>query len=83
MVDHTKFIRDGIEELQKQYVVRDEAALTETLEGAPDQVAGRLWQVTKTGVWLTVQQLTVNGTELGAQEWRDDLFLRYGLDPRT
>ena len=54
MVDHTKFIRDGIEELQKQYVVRDEAALTETLEGAPDQVAGRLWQVTKTGVWLTV-----------------------------
>ena len=24
---------------------------------------------------------TVNGTELGAQEWRDALFLRYGLDP--
>ena len=24
---------------------------------------------------------TVNVTELGAQEWRDTLFLRYGLDP--
>ena len=24
---------------------------------------------------------TVNGTELGAQEWRDILFLRYGLEP--
>ena len=24
---------------------------------------------------------TVNGTELGAQEWRDVFFLRYGLDP--
>ena len=24
---------------------------------------------------------TVNGTELGAQEWRDALFLRYGLEP--
>ena len=24
---------------------------------------------------------TVNGTELGAQEWRDPFFLRYGLDP--
>ena len=24
---------------------------------------------------------TVNGTELGAQEWRDALLLRYGLDP--
>ena len=28
-----------------------------------------------------VQPSTVNGTELGAQEWRDTLFLRYGLDP--
>ena len=24
---------------------------------------------------------TVNGTELGAQEWREYLFLRYGIDP--
>ena len=24
---------------------------------------------------------TVNGTELGDQEWNDALFLRYGLDP--
>ena len=24
---------------------------------------------------------TVNGTELGSQEWRDALFLRYVLDP--
>ena len=35
----------------------------------------------KTGAWLTVLPSTVNGTELGAQEWRDALFLRYGLDP--
>ena len=31
--------------------------------------------VEKTGAWLTVQQLTVSGTELGAQEWGDALFL--------
>ena len=24
---------------------------------------------------------TVNRTELGAQEWRNALFMRYGLDP--
>ena len=24
---------------------------------------------------------TVNGTELGSQEWRDAFFLRYGLEP--
>ena len=34
-----------------------------------------------TGAWLTVQPSTVNGTEMGAQEWRDDAFLRYGLNP--
>ena len=30
---------------------------------------------------MIVQMLTVNGTELGAQEWRDTLFLKYGLEP--
>ena len=28
-----------------------------------------------------MQPYKVNGTELGAQEWHDYLFLRYGLDP--
>ena len=35
----------------------------------------------KTGAWLAVLPSTVNGTELRAQEWRDALFLRYGLEP--
>ena len=35
----------------------------------------------KTGTWLTVLPSTVNGTELGDQELRDALFLRYGLEP--
>ena len=30
---------------------------------------------------MTVPPSTVNGTELGAQECRDSLFLRYGLEP--
>ena len=34
-----------------------------------------------TGGCLTVQQSIVNGTELGAQECRYALFLRYGLYP--
>ena len=40
-----------------------------------------LQRATKTRSWLIVQPSTVNGTELGSQEWRDDLFLRYGLEP--
>ena len=33
------------------------------------------------GACLTVQPSTVNGKELGTQEWRDSLFLLYGLEP--
>ena len=57
------------------------ASLEATIAGAPEVVTHRLRRATKTGAWLTVQPSTVNGTELGAQEWRDAAFLRYGLDP--
>ena len=58
-----------------------EEALKAPLEGSQVQHARRLRQATKTGAWLTVQPSKVNGTELGAQEWRDALFLLYVLDP--
>ena len=37
--------------------------------------------VTKTGARLAVQLSTVNGTELGVQEWRYALLLQYSIDP--
>ena len=61
--------------------MRSEEALAETLVGTPVQVARRLRRTTKTVTWLTVQPSTVNGTEMGAQEWREALFLQYGLEP--
>ena len=51
------------------------------LEGAPVLQARRMRRVEKTRDWLTVLPFTVNGTELGTQEWRNALFLRYGLEP--
>ena len=51
------------------------------MEGAPVLHARRLQRAAKTRAWITVQPSTLNGTELGAQEWRDALFLRYGLEP--
>ena len=51
------------------------------LEWAPVLHARRLQQPTKTRAWLKVQLSTVYGTEMGVQEWRDTLFLRYGLEP--
>ena len=52
-----------------------------TILGDPVVFTRRLRRATKTGAYLTVQPSTVNGTDLGAQEWRDAAFLRYGLDP--
>ena len=40
-----------------------------------------LRQGTKTGDCLTVLPFTVNGMELGDQEWHNTLFLCYGMEP--
>ena len=53
----------------------------DALERAPVSHARQLQQSIKNGSLLTVQLSTVNGTELGAQEWHDSLFLWYGLNP--
>ena len=37
--------------------------------------------IQRMGAWLSVLTYIVNGTKLGDQEWRDYLFLRYGIDP--
>ena len=55
--------------MQKRSVLRAEEALSETLAGNPVQDACFLRSETKTGDWLMVQLSTVNGTELGVQEW--------------
>ena len=57
------------------------ASLEMTIAGSPAGVTQRLQRAKKTGAWLTVQPETVNGTELGSQEWRDAAFLCYGLEP--
>ena len=60
---------------------RVEEALTAALQGAPVLQTRQMQRAEKTGACLTVLPSTVNGTELGAQEWCDALFLRYGLEP--
>ena len=37
-------------------------------------------RILRTGSWLSVLPSTANGTELGAQERRNSLFLRYVID---
>ena len=79
--DHSDFLQESRTAVWKRGQRRAEEALPVALEGAPVQRARRLRRATKIGDWLTVQPFTVNGTELGAQEWRDALFLWYVLEP--
>ena len=79
--DHYAYPQEERAEVRKRIVLRVEEALVETLVGVPVQGIRRLRRVMKTEVWMTVQPSTVNGTGMGAQEWRDTLFLQYGLDP--
>ena len=80
-VDHSACLREGRTAVQRRGQRRKEEALTAALEGPPILHARELQRATNTGAWLTVQSSTVNGTDLGAQEWRDTLFLWYGLKP--
>ena len=79
--DHLACLREGRTAVWRRGQRRAEEALTAALEGAPVLHARHLRQATKTGAWPTVHPSTVYGTELGSQEWRDALFLRYGLEP--
>ena len=57
-----------------------QAALEEDMITASALVALQLRRGANIGAWLIVLPSTVNGTEMGAQEWRDDLFLCYIID---
>ena len=79
--DHSACLRKGRTDLRRRGQIQLEEALTAKLEEAPVLHARRLQRAAKNGAWLTVKPSTVNRTDLGDQEWRDALFLRYGLDP--
>ena len=79
--DHTACLRDVRAVVRRKSVAKAMASLMATIAGSPEVVTHRLQSATKTGSWLMAQPSTVNGPELGVQEWRYAAFLRYGLDP--
>ena len=73
--DHSAYLRKGRAEVRKQGVRQEEEFLKNTLTGFPVQDARRLQRGGEVGGMDGVHPSMVNGTELGAQEWRDTLFL--------
>ena len=72
---------EGRDEIQRQHAEEAETVLGEAWAAALKPDARRLGQIQRTGAWLPVPPSTVNGTELGAHEWRDSLFLSYFIEP--
>ena len=79
--DHLACLRAGRTAVRRRGQIRAEEALTVALEEGLVLHARRLRRAEKTGAWIILQPSTVNGTDLGDQEWRDALFLRYDLEP--
>ena len=67
--DHTACLRYGRAAVRRQSVAKAMLSLEVSIAGAPAVATRQLQRATKTGAWMTVQPSTVNGTELGAQEW--------------
>ena len=79
--DNSTCLWEGQTEVWRRSTQKSEEALTTKIAGALIQGAHQLRRETKTGSWMTVHLSMLNGTYLEAQEWIDDLFLQFGLEP--
>ena len=77
---HIQLLIDGRKEIQHQKSQEAEEDFSATLERISPMESHRLCIRSKTGVSLYIMTPTVNGMELGSQEWRDTIFLRYGIE---
>ena len=57
-----------------------QAAIEEAMSKSPYLADQCLQCVTKTGTWLSDMLYTVNGAEMGDQEYRYALLLCYGIE---
>ena len=80
-VDHALLMGEGRDKIRWQNAEATEMALGAAQDAASKAYTRRMGRITRMGLWLSVLPSTANGTELGAQEWRDSLFMRYGIEP--
>ena len=81
--DYALLMGEGRYEIQQLHGEAAETALGEAWDATYMEDACWMGRITRTGAWMSVLPYTVNGTELGAQEWMDSLFLCYGIKPPT
>ena len=74
-VDHDLLMVDGRDKICWQHAEDAETALGQAWDTTSMEDARRMGRITQTGAWMSVLPSTVHGKKLGAQEWRDYLFL--------
>ena len=72
---------EGRDEIRREHSEDADMALGESQAATSTEESRRMVWIIQTGAWLSVLLSTVNGTGLGAQEFSDSLFVRYGIKP--
>ena len=72
---------EGRGNIHRRHAEDAEMALGEAQAAASMADAFQMVRIMQAGAWLLVLPSTVNGTELGEQDWRGSLFLCYGIEP--
>ena len=66
--NHALLMGEGRYEIQQRHAKESENALQESQTAVSKPDTQQMGQIQRTGAWILVPPLTVNGTELGAQE---------------
>ena len=80
-VDHLSTRREVVVEVRKRQTKEYETKLQEITSSLDADTARIILRGGECGQWLSVMPSIVNGTELSAQEFRDNLQLRYARSP--
>lgn len=82
--DHDLLLKEGRGDIRHRNMKNVHGFLEGAMLTTPYLAACHLRRVTNTVVWLMGPPATVNGMEMGYQEWHNTLFLLYGvLYPRA
>ena len=79
--EYIKSNREARTKAQTAREQREVGIFSRFLEPRPSHLQRRLQRTTETGAWLTTLPTWMNGTTLTAEEFRDSLRMRYGLQP--
>ena len=77
--NHALLMGEGRVDIRRRHAEAVDYSLGEARVATSKPGAQWLRRIQRTEAWLSVLPSTVNGIELGAQEWRDSYCICYGI----